>query len=424
MLHVNYSTWLKAAVVLALIASWFALPADAQTVVVFQKNGEQVKYNVQDVEKIEFLPEVPNYETNLLSEQYVPCEGFRNWINTHLGDGSGYYSLEQAAAYTGTIDLSREENVTDITGIEYFTGLTSLIGEDAYFGDFNLGALKSLEYLKLINTSITELDFTGLNALKKAYVNRNKISKLTLAGSPVLENLWCDCNQLTELDLTGCTGLRELVCSYNSLSSLTLPDCPLEILAIHVNQSISNIDLSKVIGTLQHLSISSCSISSLDLTGASKLKYLDCSENPLTSAPIISGCSRLEEFRMDNINTQMGEMDFSDCTRLYMIRMDNSKIGTSIDLSKNKKLYELSLQGCNLENINLTGLINLGYVNVSDNSFKRLDVSSADGIYSFFGNRNTVKAEIKVWSDFNLANPVDQGFFVDSNVTLVHEFTE
>lgn len=407
----------------AIIGAGLTISAGAQTVSIIKKNGEVIKYDVEEVEKMIFKPAVPFDATNLLSKEYMPCEGFRDWIDIHLGDGSGYYSLEQAAAYTGTIDISNIESITDITGIEYFTGLTSLIAEDAYFGNFNISALKSLQIVKLINTRITELDFTGLDHLHTAYVNRNKLTKLNLGGSPNLQKLWCDTNELTELDLTGCTGLTELVCSFNQLSSISLPACPLEILSIHQNQ-LSVLDVSGVVSTLNHLSVANCSLTSLNIEGATKLKYFDCSSNPLTSAPNVNGCSRLEEFRMEDITTEMGELNVSDCSKLYMLRLDRSKIGSKIDLTKNKKLYELSLQGCDLQEINLEGLINLGYVNISDNNFKRIDVSKSDGIYTFFGNRNKTKAQVKVWDDFNLADPEAQGFYVDEKIKLVYDFTE
>lgn len=422
MRHANFNARILTACISILTVSGISFNSDAQTVVVFQKNGEKIKYNVEDVEKIEFQAAKEFDPTNLLSEEYIPCEAFREWIDKNLGNGSGYYSLEEAAAYTGSIDISRIESITDITGIEYFTGLTSLIGEDGYFGDFDISALKSLQKVKLINTRITELDFTGLDHLQTAYVNRNKLTKLIPGGNPNLQILWCDTNELTELDLTGCTGLTELVCSFNKLSSLSLPDCPLEILSIHQNQ-LSGLDVSGVLSTLNHLSVANCGLTSLDIEGASKLKYFDCSSNPLTSAPNVAGCSRLEEFRMEDIETEMGELNVSDCSKLNMLRLDRSKIGSKIDLSKNKKLYELSLQGCNLQEINLEGLINLGYVNVSDNNFKRIDVSKSDGIFSFFGNRNKTNAQIKVWDDFNLADPEAQGFYVDEKIKLVYEFT-
>lgn len=127
---------------------------------------------------------------------------------------------------------------------------------------------------------------------------------------------------------------------------------------------------------------------------------------------------------MENITTQMNDMDFSACHSLNMLRLDFSKIGTRIDLSNCPKLYELSLQGCNLDEINVAGLINLGYVNVSDNNFQRLDVSAADGIYLLYANRITSgNAQIKVWEDFDIENADQYGFYVDETVTLVTEFS-
>lgn len=415
---------MKKQLIACICAAGLALPAAAQSVTIYKTNGESIKYNVEEVEKIIFKPAQVFDPTNLLSEEYMPCEAFRDWIDENLGDGSGYFSLEEAAEYDGEIDLSRLEKITDITGIEYFTGLTVLKAEDGYFGDFDVSALKSLEYLQLINTKVTKLDFTGLENLRKVAVNRNQLTQLNLAQNPILESLICDSNQLTELDLTGCTGLKTLVCSFNQISALDLPECPLQTFAAHKNP-ISSIDLSKVVKTLDMVNLIECKLTSLDLSGASKLTYVECGDNPYVSAPILTGCTRLETLRMEHVNTvDCGEMDFTDATKLNVLRLDYSNIGTKIDLSKNKKLYELSLQGCGLREINLAGLINLGYVNVSDNAFSRLDVSAADGIYSLFANRNSRNAEIKVWPDFKIADPESQGFYIDENIRLVHEFSE
>lgn len=398
--------------------------ANSQSVVIYTKSGDMIKYEAEDVEKVVFKPMQVFDPTNLLSEEYVPCEGFRNWIDTHLGDGSGYYSLEQAAAYTGEINLSRQESVTDITGIEYFTGLTSLKAEDAYFGNFDVAALKSLQYLQIVNTRVSSLDLSDLHDLKTAAVGRNKITELILGEKPVLQSLWCDANQLSELDLSGCPALTTLVCSFNQLTSLSIPICPLVTLAAHQNP-IGTIALGHIVKTLDTVNLTNCQLKALDLRGATKLTYLECSDNPFEEAPVLTGCTRLENLRMENVTTvDFGRMDFSECTNLNVLRLDFSKIGTSINLSSNRRLYELSLQACGLEEINIAGLINLGYVNVSDNNFKRLDVSAADGIFTFFANRNASHAQVKVWPEFNLDNPESQYFFIDSNIELVYSFTD
>lgn len=394
----------------------------AQTVVIYTKSGDIVKYKADEVEKVVFKGQETFDPTNLLSEEYVPCEGFRNWIDTHLGDGSGYYSLEQAAAYTGEINISREAAVTDITGIEYFTGLTSLKAEDGYFGNFDVTALKSLQYLQIVNTRVNTLDISGLKDLKKAALSRNQITDLKVAGNSTLQDLYCDTNQLTELDLTGCTSLVTLVCSFNKLTELQIPVCPLATLAVHQNP-ITAIELGHVAKTLDTVNLSNCKLTSLDFSGATKMTYVECGDNPFVTAPVFAGCSRLETLRMENVTSvEFDGMDFSECSKLNVLRLDFSKIGRSVDLSKNKKLYELSLQGCALEEINIEGLINLGYVNVSDNNFERLDVSASDGIFTLFANRNGRHAQIKVWPEFNIADPEAQSFYIDSNIQLVYSF--
>lgn len=415
---------MKKLIIGAIVATSISMGLNAQTISIYKSNGDIIKYNVEDVEKMIIHPAVPEDPSNLLSPQYVPSEGFRNWIDTHLGNGSGYYSLEQAAAYTGKIDLSRESSVTDITGIEYFTGLTELIAEDSYIGNFDAKALKSLVKLKVVNTRMNELDLTGLENLRYVGVSRNKLTSLILPHNAALESLYCDTNELTELDLNGCTGLKTLVCSFNKLMSITLPDCRLETLAVHENPLVY-INLEDVIGTLDFVNVAACKFTALDFTGGSKLTYIECGENPFESAPIFAGCKKLETLRMEDVaSIELGNLDFTECTKLNVLRLDRSHIGTSLDLTSNRYLYELSVQGCGLQEIGLSGLINLGYVNVSDNNFERLDVSKADGIFSLFANRNGRNAEIKVWEDFNLADPESQGFYVDSKITLVYQFSE
>ncbi|MDE5796412.1 MAG: hypothetical protein K2H75_04825, partial [Muribaculaceae bacterium] len=227
-----------------------------------------------------------------------------------------------------------------------------------------------------------------------------------------------------KLDLSECTALKTLICSANpDLSVLVIPDSPLVTFSAHTT-NIGNVDLSKVAPTLDLVNLNKAGITHLDLTGARQLTWLECSDNPLSGAPVLTGCKNLESVRMENITNQLGDMDFTDCDNLNMLRLDFSRVGTAIDLTKCKKLYELSLQGCGLSEIELGGLINLGYVNVSDNNFHRLDISEADGIWQFWALRNvTPGAQVKVWEDFDISAAEQNQFYVDDNTTLVYEFT-
>ena len=392
----------------------------AQKVKVVLKNGESVKYKVSDIERIVFQPKKDFDPTNLLSEEYVSDNNFRDWLDNKFAHGSGYYSLTDAAACADTINLDENSQIHDITGIEYFKSLKVLSGDGAVFGNFKVEALKSLEYLKLQNTKVTELDLSGLSYLQKVFVSQNKLTSLNVAGLSQLTKLYCDYNNIASLDLTGCSALTELVVSGNTLGSLDIPQCPLEILAAHTNQ-ITNIDLSKVVSTLKQVSLSSNQLASIDLSGASRMTYFEVSDNPLQQIPNLTGCSNLKEFRLENIKTDMSGVNFSALSKLRMLRMDNTNLGESLDLTKNKKLNELSLQACNLKTINLTGVYNLGYINVSDNPISRLDISASTNINSLYANRVKQGCQIKVWKSFDIANAAKNGFYSDTGV-FVYEF--
>lgn len=398
------------------------LALNAQRMIVTQNDGTITKFQVSDLKKVVFEPKKEFDPTNLLSEEYIPCEGFRDWIDANIGNGSGYYSLEDAAKYTGKIDISfNHPEITDITGIEYFTSLTELNGEDGFFGDFNVGALKGLKTLRLVNTKCTVLDLSGLDKLTKAIVSRNKLKTLILPTSGSLKHLYCDSNVLTGLDLSSCTKLITLVAACNNFSTIELPKAPIETLSVHSNY-IKEIDLTNVRSTLDLLNVNGCGLTSLDLTDCVKLTYMECSDNSFSKAPIFANCAKLATVRLENNNLEMGELDFSTCPVLNTLRVDFSKIGKKLDLSKNIRLYEFSAQGCGLEVINIAPCYNLGYVNVTSNNFKRLDVSECDGIYALFANNCFANSEIKVWSEFNIADPESMGFY--TNCRCVYEFTE
>ncbi|MDE6026847.1 MAG: hypothetical protein K2G23_02100 [Muribaculaceae bacterium] len=411
---------------LLLTTAGFALSFQlfSQTMTVFQNDGKRIRYNVSDVAKIVFEEEKPFDVTNLLSAEYVPDIEFRDWIDINIGDGSGYLSLEDAKKYNGSIKITGNRELYSIQGIEYFPALTELEIEDCPIGDFNIGSLKDLESLKLRYARVSNLDLTGLTKLTKAVLSSNQLETLQLGGNTSLVHLYCDANYLTSLDASGCSSLETLICSVNEgLSTLKIPESPLVSFSAHTT-SISHIDLSEVVGTLDLVNVNNTNISHLDLTGAKKLTWLECSECPLEEAPILAGCNKLETIRMERISNEIGNMDFTECSNLNQVRLDYSKVGTSIDFTQCKKLYELSLQGCGLQNIDLTGLINLGYVNVCDNNFRRLDISKSDGMWQFWALRNAISgAEIKVWKDFDIADPEKSYFYIDSTVTLVYEFS-
>ena len=120
-----------------------------------------------------------------INETNFPCPIFRNWVKTEITGGSDFLTQEMIDA---TIFMGPENlNITDLTGIEFFTALKGLDCDD------NL--LTFLDVSK--NVNLKELDCTG-NRLTSVKLNVN------------ITDLDLDYNELTSLDVSNLANLRYL----------------------------------------------------------------------------------------------------------------------------------------------------------------------------------------------------------------------
>lgn len=119
---------------------------------------------------------------------------FRTYCQSFLDtDYNGKVSPEEAAAVT-ELDLSRQDELTSLKGIEYFTGLESL----------NLYFCKSLQELDLSkNTALVTLDASYCSALTRADISAMPIE--TLSGG-----MFANCRELAEVVLpAGLTAIAD-----------------------------------------------------------------------------------------------------------------------------------------------------------------------------------------------------------------------
>lgn len=114
------------------------------------------------------------------------------------------------------------KGLTDLTGIEYFTGLTTLYCNDNQLTSLDVSKLTNLENLLCSENQLTKLNISGLTNLKDLHCGNNRLTTLNVAGLSQLLSLNCSNNQLTELDLTGLTGLEGMDCSQNKLTVLDI----------------------------------------------------------------------------------------------------------------------------------------------------------------------------------------------------------
>lgn len=97
---------------------------------------------------------------------------------------------KQAMAKVRELDVS-DKGLTDLPGIEYFTGLIRLV---------------------CVRNNLTSLDVSGLTKLDALDCEGNNLTTLDVSGLTRLAHLNCSWNRLTELDITQLDDLWDLQC--------------------------------------------------------------------------------------------------------------------------------------------------------------------------------------------------------------------
>ncbi len=189
-----------------------------------------------------------SYFRNFLKKKYPTCFNENDEM-----DITSSLIKNETVLYLGA------QNVSDITGVEYFTSLQTL--------DI---AFNGVEDIAMIPPTITSLNCSS-NSLKSISMLPPNLTYLSCYGNLItsisdlpasLTYLDCNSNPLTNIE-TLPDAITKLYCFYTPLS--TLPNLPV---------------------SLEYLDCSSCVLTSLPAISA-KLTYLKCNYNKLTSLPAL-----------------------------------------------------------------------------------------------------------------------------------------
>lgn len=115
--------------------------------------------------------------------------------------------------------------------------------------------------------------------------------------------------------------------------------------------------------------------SSLDVSGCTAIKKLECSNEYLTSLNV-AGCTSLQCLKC--AGTKLTALDVSQCPSL--IELDCSRITTltSLDVSNNHSLYYLDCNSCKLETLKLPTVSTLRYLACGDQDLRIADIENLD----------------------------------------------
>lgn len=242
----------------------------------------------------------------------------------------------KTAAQIQFLDLDKQ-GISDLSGLEYFTGLERLKLQDNQIQD-----LKPLQNL----THLTEL-----------WLRKNKVTDLTpLQGLTELKTLLLTNNAVNDLQpLKGLQNLDQLVFENNKVKDLT----PL-----------------KDLHNLTSLDVSGNSVVDLTpLAGLSKLKWLKANNCNLTKLPDFKNLTELYDLRLDN-NRITDLTPLKGLAKLNYISLSNNQVSDLTPLQDLKALTGVWITNNQLADLTPLEKLPILKANNSDYTSQKISLSS------------------------------------------------
>ncbi|MFT6503343.1 MAG: hypothetical protein ACJASQ_003478 [Crocinitomicaceae bacterium] len=221
---------------------------------------------------------------------YVPDDNFEAYLESNMmGNGIPNDDYVTTANISSVLSVNVTNlSISNLTGIEDFTALTSLVCSDNLLTSIDVTQNTALTTLWCNNNQLTSLDVSQNLSLDDLWCSINPLTSLNVTQNTALIDLWCSENQLSTLDLTQNTALIELSCSTNSFTTLNLSqNSTLTNLYCGYN-SLTTLNLFQNTA-LTDLYCSDNFLTALDLSLHSGLTYLVCDNNQLTCLNVKNG---------------------------------------------------------------------------------------------------------------------------------------
>ena len=360
-----------------------------------------------------------------------PDANFRSYLMSEYP--SGTITTAQLNARTELI-LERKD-ISDMTGVQYFTQLTKLSLYYNNLTSFDASPLTKLKYLNLGYNKLTSVIVNNNTALEQLYLQNNQLTVLTvyqksalrtlwIRNNPNLTSLYCAHNNITNLDIYNCTALQTLKCFYNSSLNVIqgLETCTALTLINCEDCAITSLNVTNLVN-LENLLAARNLLTTLDAAGLPKLlninvrgndwlTELNCSSCDLVQL-IVGGCTALNKlwcYYNDELReitgladcTALTYLDCEDCaitelpgvnnmTNLQRLWARNNQLTGSLDVSNLSQLNRLRVSGntsltglycseCNLIDLDVTGCTALDFLDCSINQLTDLNLSGCPSL--------------------------------------------
>ncbi|MBC9914976.1 leucine-rich repeat domain-containing protein [Chitinophaga varians] len=201
-----------------------------------------------------------------------------------------------------------------------------------------------------------EIQVSEALKVTKLYVNKFHINNLYgIKSFANLEEFGFYDNEIRDADLSGMTKLRAVYGWNNQLQSLNVKGCTNLVTLYAPYNKLSAIDLSGL-PKLKELQLNNNTINVGDVSGHPLLEECQLNDNMMTSFRF-KGSNAIKKLRLDN--NLLEELNATPLKDLEELSVYKNRTMTVLKIYGLRKLKELSADFCSLNNLNMSGTVNL-----------------------------------------------------------------
>lgn len=266
------------------------------------------------------IPDV-NFKAKLLSANTTNGIAINSTNQNMVIDTNGDNEIQVSEALNvSKLNISGQAGnmIADLTGINQFTNLTSLMAINNALTNLQITGLSNLQSIHVANNNLTTLSLNNLNSLQALSFANNQLSNFSITNTPSLQSLSCSGNQLVSVDISNFSNLVTLECNNNLITTLTLNNNNNLLNITASNNKLATIPFGGA-PNLMNLYIDNNLFTTIDVGQLTQLGNFNFSNNPnLISFNIKNG---------KNNYTQGATPYFSNTPNLSYICVDDFELG-------------------------------------------------------------------------------------------------
>lgn len=315
------------------------------------------------------------------------------------------YNLDRILKLKGELDLSNNNKLTSLNGLQYFQNITSLklSGNQNLAGNIDLTKCKQLTGQILIQScpSVQSINVTGLDIKQLVARSLNGLEQVTINGNNKLSSVTLNNNgELKSVDVSNLPVLEKLETYYSGkVTTINTSNSPnLKEINATSNNSLTNIGGIEDNILLEVFKAPFTKLKKLDFTHYTKLKEVNIVSSSVEEIKGLADAgANLTTLQL--AQTHISSLDVSQNPNLTSIDLYAVHELTALDVTHNPKLTSLRAPFTSITELKLTNNPELVTLKVAHCKLKKLDITllpKLKALYAGSQSPNGLLANIEV----------------------------